>query len=56
MKKIKLIVVGESLVGKTCIINQLISYTFNTDHIMSIGVDKQFKEIKLENETFILEI
>jgi len=49
MEKIKLIVVGESKVGKTSLINQYIEHTFNSDITFTITSDKYEKIIKLDN-------
>jgi small GTP-binding protein len=55
--KIKLILVGESHVGKTSIITQYIKNDFLEEFITTTSQDKSIKEIKLENgEEIVLEI
>ncbi len=53
MDSIKLIVVGESHVGKTSIISQYINNTFLLEYITTMSPDKSIKEIELENKTKI---
>ncbi len=55
--KIKLILVGETKVGKTSIITQYIKNDFLEEFITTTSQDKSIKEIKLENgEEIVLEI
>ena len=58
MLRIKFILIGDSGVGKTCIINQYTNQEFKEEHITTItaGGDKQFKEIKVGNKQVKLEI
>ena len=58
MSSIKFILIGDSGVGKTCIINQYTNQEFKEEHITTItaGGDKQFKEIKVGNKQVKLEI
>ncbi len=56
MEKIKIILVGESEVGKTCIINQYINQEFEQNHLTTIGVGESKKEIEIENTNLKLEI
>ena len=50
-EKIKIILVGESKVGKTSIIKQYCEKMFSEEYISTIGSDKILKEIELENKT-----
>ena len=56
MEKIKIILTGESGVGKTCIINQYINQRFDTAFLSTIGTDKSLKEIKVKDKILKLEI
>ena len=56
MKKLKFILVGESQVGKTSLINQYVNNEFDGDYLMTIGNDKITKDIKINEEQLKLEI
>ena len=57
MSKIKSILVGDSQVGKTSIITQLVRKTFDEEYIQTIAGDKSTKDIELSNgKTLNLEI
>ncbi len=56
MENIKIIVVGETEVGKTCIINQYINQNFDFNHLPTIAMDKSKKEIEIEKTNLNLEI
>ena len=56
MKKLKFILVGESKVGKTSLINQYVNNEFDGDYLMTIGNDKMTKDIKINEEQLKLEI
>ena len=56
MENIKIIVVGETEVGKTCIINQYINQNFDFNYIATIAMDKSKKEIEIDNTNLNLEI
>ena len=56
MEKIKIILTGESGVGKTCIINQYINQRFDTAYISTIESDKSLKEITIKDKILKLEI
>ena len=49
MDIIKLIVVGETNVGKTSIISQYINNTFSEEYSMTMNSDKLMKDIELSN-------
>ena len=56
-EKIKLILVGDSTVGKTSIINQYIKNTFSSEFTVTMAQDKSLKSIKLNNgKELMLEI
>ena len=56
MEKIKIILVGERNVGKSSIINQYTTKSFNLSINQTIACDKILKDIKLSNKKLILEI
>ncbi len=53
MEKTKLILVGESGVGKTSIINQFLSKTFDSNITTSLTCDKWEKTIKLKDNKYL---
>ena len=58
MSSIKFILIGDSGVGKTCLINQYSKQEFTEEHITTVtaGGDKTFKDVNLGNKTVKLEI
>ena len=44
----KIIVVGNSGVGKTAIIHQYVSGVFNKDHVLTTGVKNQIKDVTID--------
>ena len=56
MKKLKFILIGETQVGKTSLINQYINNQFEADYLMTIGNDKTTKEITIDEKKVTLEI
>ena len=58
MSSIKFILIGDSGVGKTCLINQYSKKEFTEEHITTVtaGGDKTFKDVNLGNKTVKLEI
>ncbi len=56
-EKIKLILVGDTTVGKTSIINQYTKNTFSSEFTVTMAQDKSLKPIKLNNgKELMLEI
>ena len=47
---LKIITLGSSKVGKTCLINQYFNKEFNDTTICTIGIDLQSKFYKIDNE------
>lgn len=47
----KYIIVGESSVGKSCLLLQFIDNRFKDSHDLTIGVDFGSKTVKLNDET-----
>jgi small GTP-binding protein len=57
MNRIKVVLVGESLVGKTSLIKQYIQKEFIEDNVITTSADKITKTIETKNNTkYILEI
>ena len=56
MQKIKTILVGNSGVGKTSLITQLVRKTFDEEYLPTIAGDKSTKEIDVNGKTLTLEI
>ena len=56
MSKIKLIFVGEGKVGKTSLISQYIEKKFEEEYTMTVGSDKTYKELEINNKKISLEI
>ncbi len=54
--KFKVILVGESGVGKTCIIKQYIENSFDSEEIPTIAGQEVFKEIQIGKETVKLTV
>ena len=54
--KIKLIIVGDSGVGKTNLINRFASDTFDSNSKATIGVEFIYKTLKINKEIFKIEI
>ena len=54
--KIKFILVGDKAVGKTSLITQYANKTFTENYIMTIGADKQLKNINIGGKEVSLEI
>ena len=57
MSTIKFILLGDTEVGKTCIINQYLNKIFLDNHLLTITAwDKYIKELNLYNKKIKLEI
>ncbi|KAJ5067665.1 ras and ef-hand domain-containing protein [Anaeramoeba ignava] len=55
-KALKLLIVGDSNVGKSCILMKFCDSSFTTEHDTTIGVDFRFTDIKIDNEPIKLQI
>ncbi len=55
-QKIRIVLVGDSHVGKTSILSMFADNNFMHSHIPTIGVDFRFRKIKVENQTVKLQI
>ena len=52
----KILLLGDSSVGKTCLLLRYCDNTYNTGHIATIGLDYRFKTIDFENLKLKLQI
>lgn len=52
----KIIIIGDSGVGKTSILNRFIDNTFSSHYISTIGVDFKLKNIKINDENIKLQL
>ena len=55
-KSIKIIIVGSSGVGKTCLINRIVDNPFSETYEMSIGVDFMSKNLRYHGQNIKLQI
>jgi small GTP-binding protein len=56
MNRIKLIFVGEGKVGETSLISQYTEKKFDEEYTMTVGNDKVYKELEINNKKISLEI
>lgn len=49
----KLLLIGDSGVGKSCLLLRFADNTYNSDYISTIGVDFKIKTIKLDNDKIV---
>ena len=52
----KLIIIGDSAVGKSCLLHRLTNNEFMTDHEVTVGVEFGTLLVKLEQQVFKLQI
>ena len=52
----KLIIIGDTAVGKSCLLHRLTNNEFLTDHEVTVGVEFGTLLVKLENQVFKLQI
>jgi len=55
-KKCKILLIGDSKVGKTCLISRYAIGVFNEDYISTIGFDNRQKEEIINNEKVLVKI
>ena len=55
-KSFKIIVIGDTAVGKTSLIRKFTKNKFSSDHLTTIGVEFESKEIIVDNEKVQLQI
>ena len=54
--KMSIIMIGDSGVGKTCILLKFADQNFNTSHISTIGIDYKIKTIQIDGKNVKLQI
>ena len=54
--KIKIMLLGESQIGKTSLIQRYVKNNFNLSYITTVGIDFQLKQIKMNNKSIKLQI
>ncbi|KAL7677716.1 hypothetical protein ACOME3_003954 [Neoechinorhynchus agilis] len=52
----KLLLIGDSGVGKTCVLNRFVDATFSTTFISTIGIDFKIRTIELDGKRIKLQI
>ena len=45
----KFLVLGDQMVGKTSVLERYINRTFKTNYLLTIGMDKRFKRLEVNN-------
>jgi small GTP-binding protein len=55
-KQIKLLISGDSGVGKTCLVNQYVKGQFQSDHHATIGIDFLIQDYEMDGEVFKLQL
>ena len=56
LKEYKFVLVGDSAVGKSSLINRFVDKAFNESLMSTIGVDFKFKKIRIDNNDVKLQI
>ena len=54
--KIQIMLLGESQIGKTSLIQRYVKNNFNLSYITTVGIDFQLKQIKMNNKSIKLQI
>eukprot|EP01036_Dinobryon_divergens_P025024 gene25024-33534_t len=52
----KLVVIGDTGVGKSCLLLRFADETFTENHVSTIGVDFRFRTVKVDKKTVKLQI
>ena len=55
-KNFKVVIIGQSSVGKSCILLRFIEDRFDTNYLSTIGVDFQFKSFELNDKKYKLDV
>ena len=53
---IKLILLGDSSVGKTCLLLRYLNEEFSPNHLGTIGIDFKIKKLNIENNNYKIQI
>ena len=56
VKSFKIVIIGKSAVGKSCLLVRFVEDRFDTNYLSTIGVDFQFKTFSIEDQKFKLDI
>jgi len=56
LSSIKLVLIGDTGVGKSCILLRFADDTYTENHISTIGVDFRFRTVKVDKKTVKLQI
>ena len=54
--KMKILLIGESKVGKTCLINSYVIRSFNINQLSTVGLDFRTKKLDIQGKQIILNI
>ena len=54
--RVKIVVLGESTVGKTCLINSYVIRSFNINQLSTVGLDFRTKKLDIQGKQIILNI
>ena len=46
----KFLVLGDKMVGKTSVLERYVNRTFKENYLMTIGMDKRFKRLEVNNK------
>ena len=55
-KSFKMIIIGNSGAGKTCLVRKFCKDTFNSNYTMTIGIEFESKDILINKEKIQLQI
>ena len=56
LKNFKVVIIGKSAVGKSCLLVRFVEDRFDTNYLATIGVDFQFKTFNIGDQKFRLDI
>ena len=56
MATLKCLVIGDSGVGKTCLLLRYAENSFSTNHLATIGVDFKLKSVQVADREYKLQI
>ena len=55
-KNFKVVIIGKSAVGKSCLLLRFVEDRFDTQYLSTIGVDFQFKSFNINEKKYKLDI
>ena len=56
LKHFKVVIIGKSAVGKSCLLVRFVEDRFDTNYLSTIGVDFQFKTFNIKAQKYRLDI